>query len=32
VLSEAYDTKRIDAAMTPDQIKGLFDLVLLPAR
>jgi NitT/TauT family transport system substrate-binding protein len=29
VLSEAYDTKRIDAAMTPDQIKGLFDLVLV---
>jgi NitT/TauT family transport system substrate-binding protein len=31
VLTEAYETKRIDSAMTPDQIKGLFDLVLLPA-
>jgi NitT/TauT family transport system substrate-binding protein len=29
VLTEAFETKRIDTAMTPDQIKGLFDLVLV---
>lgn len=30
VLSEAYETKRIAAPMTPDQITGLFDILYHP--